>query len=106
MEPTYLKYGIEGHPAIELNVPTWIDENGIDAGPYKLKDLAGKFIVLYCFQSWCPGCHRTGFPSLQQMVSATKENDKVAFMAIQTVFRGQERKHIQKSEGNSKKVFS
>ena len=43
--------------------------NGIDTESIQLSNYRGKFIVLYCFQSWCPGCHKIGLPSLQQMVS-------------------------------------
>ena len=58
--------------------------------PIKLSDYQGKFKVIYCFQSWCPGCHRVGLPALQEMVEALKDNDKVKFFALQTVFEGEE----------------
>ena len=54
----------------------------------KLSDFKGKFKVLYCFQSWCPGCHSKGLPDLKKMVDTLKENDNVTFLAIQTVFEG------------------
>lgn len=85
-----VKYGIEGHLAPELNIPLWIDSQGEATDPIKLSDFSEKFKVIYCFQSWCPGCHSAGFPSLQKMVTALKNNEKVSFMAIQTVFEGQE----------------
>jgi len=44
--------------------------------------------VIYGFQSWCPGCHSRGLPALKKMSEALKGNDKVDFMAIQTVFEG------------------
>ena len=43
---------------------------------------------MYCFQSWCPGCHSKGLPDLQKMVNALKGNDDVVFIAVQTVFEG------------------
>ena len=57
----------------------------------KLADFEGKFKVIYCFQSWCPGCHSAGLPNLKKMVNALQDNDKVAFLAVQTVFEGFDR---------------
>jgi len=45
----------------------------------------GKVTYLFFFQSWCPGCHSHGFPTLQKMV---KEFPHVNFIAVQTVFEG------------------
>ena len=81
-------YGIEGFKAQEFNVAQWIDANGNPTEPIELSDLKGKFKVLYCFQSWCPGCHSKGLPDLKKMVSGLKDNDNVVFLAIQTVFEG------------------
>jgi peroxiredoxin len=74
--------------APEFDVKNWIDANGNKTEPINLSDLKGKFKVLYCFQNWCPGCHSKGLPDLQKMVNALKDNDKVTFLAIQTVFEG------------------
>jgi thiol-disulfide isomerase/thioredoxin len=74
--------------APEFDVRDWVDANGNKTAPIKLSSLDGKFKVLYCFQSWCPGCHSTGLPNLQKMVKALEDNHKVAFLAIQTVFEG------------------
>lgn len=52
------------------------------------EDFAGKVVYLYCFQAWCPGCHSSGFPTLQKMSDHYKGDDEVAFVAIQTVFEG------------------
>ena len=51
-----------------------------------IQDYQGKVLYLFCFQSWCPGCHSSGFPTLQKVMSRFKDNDDVAFVAIQTVF--------------------
>jgi len=48
----------------------------------------GKVIVLFFFQSWCPGCHRRGFPTLAAAVKRYADAPDVAFAAIQTVFEG------------------
>ncbi len=83
------KYGIEGQQAPELaNDIEWIDANGKEMEAVKLADHKGKFKVLYGFQSWCPGCHSRGLPALKKMCEALKDNDKVVFFALQTVFEG------------------
>ncbi len=76
--------------APEFNVKDWVDANGNKTEPVQLSDFDGKFKVVYCFQSWCPGCHSSGLPNLQKMVTALEGNEKVAFLAIQTVFEGHE----------------
>ena len=74
--------------ASEFNVKQWIDADGNKTEPLKLSDFAGKFKVVYCFQSWCLGCHSKGLPDLKQMVDALSESTSVVFLAIQTVFEG------------------
>ena len=74
--------------AKEFSVKHWIDANGKETKQIKLSDFDGNFKVLYCFQSWCPGCHSKGLPGLQKMVKALDGNRKVTFLAIQTVFEG------------------
>lgn len=53
-------------------------------------DFEGKVVYLYCFQSWCPGCLRHGFPTLKKVKEHYRNNDRVAFVVIQTVFEGAE----------------
>lgn len=75
--------------APELRVEQWIDANGNKLEhPIKLADYKGKFKIIYCFQHWCPGCHSVGLPSLKRLVDAFEGNDKIAFLAVQTVFEG------------------
>jgi thiol-disulfide isomerase/thioredoxin len=74
--------------APELEVEQWIDANGNVSKTIELRDFKDKFKVVYCFQSWCAGCHSRGFPSLKKMVTALKDNGNIAFLAIQTVFEG------------------
>ena len=74
--------------APEFNVKVWVDVNGNKTDQVKLSDFEGKFKVVFCFQSWCPGCHSIGLPNLQKMVEAISTNGNVAFVAIQTVFEG------------------
>ena len=44
--------GILGQQAPELELNSWIDENGKPTDPLKLKDYRGKVIYLYFFQDW------------------------------------------------------
>lgn len=74
--------------APEFFVKDWVDANGNKTDQIKLSDFKGKFKVVCCFQHWCPGCHSVGLPDLQKMVEALRGNDKVVFVAIQTVFEG------------------
>lgn len=90
------KYGIEGLTAPELTKFRWIGVQGEDIEPIQLSDYGGKFVVLYCFQSWCPGCHKVGLPSLQKMVTVLQENEAVKFFAIQTVFEGKSQNTFEK----------
>ena len=83
-------YGHTGGPAPELRVDEWLDGNDL---PRRIADIDAPIIYLYAFQSWCPGCHSHGFPTL----AAVKEHyekagkaDLVEVIAIQTVFEGHE----------------
>ncbi len=82
------KLGIWGLQAPSWEVDTWIDENGESMEAIDLKDFEGKVVYLYGFQSWCPGCHKYGFPTLKKLATEFKDNDNVAFVAVQTVFEG------------------
>ena len=74
--------------APELRVEQWIDKYGKKTDPIKLSQFEGKFKIIYCFQHWCPGCHSVGLPSLKKLVDEFEGNDKIAFLAVQTVFEG------------------
>jgi len=74
--------------APEFDVNLWVDANGNPTKPIKLTDFKEKFKVVYCFQSWCPGCHSKGLPDFKKMVEALKGNDDIIFIAVQTVFEG------------------
>ncbi len=81
------RYGIVGQSAPELAVGYWIDKDGSPSS-FTLADNRGKWILLKCFQSWCPGCHAHGLPALKKISRALENNPKVAFAGIQTVFEG------------------
>lgn len=76
------------YKAPEFNVKQWIDTKGEETKQLKLGVFDGKFKIVYCFQSWCAGCHSKGFPDLKKMVESLKGNEKVIFLAVQTVFEG------------------
>ncbi len=88
--------------APEFDVKDWVDAKGNKTDQIKLADFKGKFKVVYCFQSWCPGCHSQGLPDLKKMVEALEDNDKVAFLAVQTVFEGHHENTYEKMVGTQK----
>ena len=55
-----------------------------------LKDLEGKVVYAYFFQSWCPGCHSRGFPNMVEVQKKFAGDDDVVFVTIQTVFEGKQ----------------
>ena len=81
------KPGIIGQAAPKWSVSQWrqlpVGKESID-----VDDFSGKVTYLYFFQSWCPGCHREGFPTLQTLSKKFKDDPEVAFVAIQTTFEG------------------
>jgi thiol-disulfide isomerase/thioredoxin len=81
-------YGIEGDKAPELEVARWIDGDGKEMDAPKLANNLGKYTILFCYQSWCPGCHSAGLPALKKMADQLKGNRQVEFLAVQTVFEG------------------
>lgn len=75
--------------APELTVPHWIDGKGNKTDAFTLAQHENKWVVLKCFQNWCPGCHATGFPALKKLVKTFgTENENITFAAIQTTFEG------------------
>jgi len=78
---------VVGKQAPLWEVPTWGNlPQGIDG--LEIDDFEGKTVYLYCFQSWCPGCHSHGFPTLKKVREHYAGNDNIAFIAVQTVFEG------------------
>ena len=85
-------YGIAGRTAPELRVENWLRNPGGD-DKLRLADIDEPVIYLYNFQSWCPGCHSHGFPTLAAVRQGLEERGLghlVKFIAVQTVFEGHE----------------
>jgi thiol-disulfide isomerase/thioredoxin len=93
---------VVGHPAPRWGVTEWTN---LPEGTKKLDvdDFAGKVVVLFCFQSWCPGCHSRGFPTLKALVKRFAGDDDVAFVAVQTVFEGFAQNTAEKAWATAKK---
>jgi len=80
----------QDYPMLGQQAPKW------DVGPWHqlptgktsldISDFKGKVLYLYCFQSWCPGCHSRGFPALQEVAKKYADDDDVRFVVFQTVF--------------------
>ena len=79
--------GIVGQPAPQLWAQSW---RNLPKGQssFDVKAQRGKVVYLYFFQSWCPGCHSRGFPTLQAVRAHFAGRDEVVFAAVQTVFEG------------------
>lgn len=79
--------GIAGFRAPELRPEFWID----DEGRRTLSSLLaqrGRRVHLKFRQAWCQECHPHGFPALQTLAVAFKQEPRVVNVAIQTVFEG------------------
>ena len=79
--------GIAGQQAPQWDVSGW---HQLPAGKKTLDitDYKGKVLYLYFFQSWCPGCHSAGFPTLTKLHTKYKDDPNVEFVVIQTTFEG------------------
>ncbi len=79
--------GIAGQPAPSWGVSEWI-KLAEGSRTYDVTDLKGTVVFMLGFQSWCPGCHSRGFPTLKQLIKTYRGVDDVSFVAVQTVFEG------------------
>jgi len=92
------RYGILGQQAPAWEISEWVqlpkgEENNESKGAKQslsVENFRGKVLLLYCFQSWCPGCHSRGFPTLQKIQKAMLSEEKFAMVVVQTVFEGKE----------------
>ncbi len=79
--------GIRNQSAPALGVSQWLNlpkgKTSLD-----LADHQGKATCLYGFQSWCPGCHKHGFPTLKEIITRYDSDTNVAIVVVQTAFEG------------------
>lgn len=81
-------HGIQGQTAPAWQVAKWVDGDGNAIAPIELHHSNGQWRILFCFQSWCPGCHSEGLPTLRRLVDGLADQPGVVFLAVQTVFEG------------------
>lgn len=86
-EPVLEKYGIRQFQAPEIRLDYWIDADGKPA-EFSVHEQKGKWVFLKFFQNWCPGCHKSGFPTLKKFADEFHEHPEVAIAGVQTVFEG------------------
>ncbi len=86
-QPQLEKYGIRQYTAPEIRLDYWIDAQGKPA-EFSVVEQRGKWVFLKFFQNWCPGCHRSGFPTLKKFADEFSEHPDVAIAGVQTVFEG------------------
>jgi len=79
--------GIVGQQAPEWGVDEWVKLPKGASAP-EVTDFKGKVVYVYGFQSWCPGCHKHGFPTLQKLIKHYEGDPEVIFVTIQTTFEG------------------
>ncbi len=79
--------GIVGQSAPELDAEFWLNGEGGE-GSFSVMENHGKWVYLKCWQSWCPGCHSSGFPTLKKVTDAFIDEPLVALAGIQTTFEG------------------
>lgn len=80
-------YGILGHTAPEVASSFWIDPEG-NATSFSVTESRGKWVYVKCFQSWCPGCHKYGFPALKEVSDHYYGDSRFVAVGLQTVFEG------------------
>lgn len=79
--------GILGREAPTWEISQWANlPPGVKA--LDVDDFEGKILYLFCFQSWCPGCHSHGFPTLQTVSKRFAGEEDVSFVTVQTTFEG------------------
>ena len=86
-QPALERYGIRARTAPEIRLDYWIDADG-EPATFSVLEQRGKWVFLKFFQNWCPGCHKSGFPTLKKFSDAFHDHPEVAIAGVQTVFEG------------------
>lgn len=71
---------------IEIPAPPFI-LNDPDGNVIRLTDFRGKVVILYFWATWCGPCI-AGFPTMQKSVNRYKDDDKIKFLFIDVLERG------------------
>jgi len=79
--------GVVGHKLPTIHADYWINPAGEETN-FSMAEVRGKWVFLKCFQNWCPGCHKHGFPTLKKVSDAFAEHPMVSILGVQTVFEG------------------
>lgn len=82
-----MQHPLIGKKAPELRVMKWENLKKGQKIP-RIQDYKDKVVYLYCYQNWCPGCHKYGFPAIKKISEEFKNNDDVVILVVQTVFEG------------------
>lgn len=91
-----------GQKAPNWDIAYWIDGQGAET-QVNLSDYNNKVVYLLAFQSWCPGCHSKGFPTLKAIKDKYKDQQDVEFLVVQTVFEGHGSNTVEKLKSTQKK---
>lgn len=92
--------GIIDFVAPPLAVAVARDAAGNSIASLQLDDLSGRIKILFFYQDNCPGCHQSGFPTLQTLVERFRGHVDVSFAAIQTVFEEYDQNTVERGFAN------
>ncbi|NIR52253.1 hypothetical protein GWO43_27040 [candidate division KSB1 bacterium] len=73
---TWVETPVADRGILKQEAPSWEVEKWFNLpekkGRLDVTDFKGRVVYLYCFQSWCPGCHKYGFPTLKQVIKKVR----------------------------------
>lgn len=77
---------VKGGPAPEKKAASGLEAPGFElkdtqGKPWRLADLRGKVVFLNFWAPWCSSCKEEN-PSLQNLITAEKGNDKFVFLSV------------------------
>jgi thiol-disulfide isomerase/thioredoxin len=85
LNPFRINDQLIGKEAPALVIAEWLNGDGVT-----LQNLKGKVVILEFFQMWCPGCNEFSIPLMEEWKEKYKNEDKIFFLSIHTVFEGHE----------------